>query len=72
MAVGLIGWSGAWQPWQLFLAAIPSAVGWATTSGAARNAIVARWFDRDVRKRWAWRSMVQVSGALCSYLFGFS
>jgi MFS family permease len=47
MAVGLVGWSGAWQPWQLFVAAIPSAAGWATTSGAALNAIVARWFERD-------------------------
>jgi len=47
MAIGLIGWSGAWEPWQLFVAAIPSAAGWATTSGAALNAIVARWFDRD-------------------------
>lgn len=47
MAVGLIGWSGAWQPWQLFVAAVPSAAGWAATSGAALNAIVARWFDRD-------------------------
>jgi MFS family permease len=47
MAVGLVGWSHAWQPWQLFLAAIPSAAGWATTSGAALNAIVARWFERD-------------------------
>jgi MFS family permease len=47
MAVGLSAWSGAWQPWQLFAAAVPSAAGWATTSGAALNAIVARWFDRD-------------------------
>ena len=47
MGIGLIGWSGAWQPWQLFVAAVPSAAGWATTSGAALNAIVARWFERD-------------------------
>jgi MFS family permease len=47
MAIGLVGWSSACQPWQLFLAAIPSAAGWATTSGAALNAIVARWFERD-------------------------
>ncbi|MGY3615583.1 MFS transporter [Bradyrhizobium sp. USDA 10063] len=47
MAIGLAGWSGAWEPWQLFLAAVPSAAGWATTSGAALNAIVARWFERD-------------------------
>lgn len=46
-AVGLVGWSVAYQPWQLFVAAVPSAAGWATTSGAALNAIVARWFDRD-------------------------
>ncbi len=46
-ALGLLGWSSAWQPWHLFAAAVPSAVGWATTSGAALNAIVARWFDRD-------------------------
>ena len=72
MGIGLIGWSGAWQPWQLFVAAVPSAAGWAATSGAALNAIVARWFERDRRKRWAWHSMAQVSGALCSYRYGFS
>jgi MFS family permease len=47
MAIGLIGWSGAWESWQLFLAAVPSAAGWATTSGAALNAIIARWFERE-------------------------
>jgi MFS family permease len=47
MAIGLLGWSGASEPWQLFLAAVPSAAGWATTSGATLNAIVARWFERD-------------------------
>jgi MFS family permease len=47
MAVGLVGWSGAWQPWQLFVAAIPSSAGWAATSGAAVNAIVSRWFERE-------------------------
>jgi len=47
MAVGLIGWSGSREPWQLFLAAIPSAGGWAATSGAALNAIIAVWFERD-------------------------
>jgi cyanate permease len=46
-AAGLILWSGAREPWQLFAAAIPSGAGWAVTSGAALNTIVARWFDRD-------------------------
>jgi predicted MFS family arabinose efflux permease len=53
MGLGLVAWSGAWQPWQLFVAAIPSAAGWATTSGAALNAIVARWFERDRPKAMA-------------------
>jgi cyanate permease len=46
-AIGVILWSNPREPWQLFLAAIPSAAGWAMTSGAALNAIVAKWFDRD-------------------------
>jgi MFS family permease len=46
-AAGLILWSNSREPWQLFVAAIPSAAGWAMTSGAALNAIVAKWFDRD-------------------------
>jgi cyanate permease len=46
-AAGLILWSNSREPWQLFAAAIPSGTGWAMTSGAALNAIVARWFDRD-------------------------
>jgi MFS family permease len=47
MAAGLMLWSSSREPWQLFVAAIPSAAGWAMTSGAALNAIVAKWFDRD-------------------------
>jgi MFS family permease len=46
-AAGLILWSNSREPWQLFAAAIPSGAGWAMTSGAALNALVARWFDRD-------------------------
>jgi len=46
-ALGLILWSNAREPWQLFAAAIPSGAGWAMTSGAALNAMVAKWFDRD-------------------------
>jgi MFS family permease len=46
-AAGLIAWSNAREPWQLFAAAIPSGAGWAMTSGAALNAMVTKWFDRD-------------------------
>lgn len=46
-AAGLFAWSGAWQPWQLFAAAAFSGAGWAATSGAALNAMIAPWFDRE-------------------------
>jgi MFS family permease len=45
-AAGLLGWSCAQAPWQLFLAAPVSGTGWALTSGAALNAMVAPWFVR--------------------------
>ena len=45
-AGGLSAWSWAWQPWHLFAAAALSGVGWAVTSGAALNAVIAPWFER--------------------------
>ena len=45
-ALGALGWAGAQQPWQLFPAALVSGAGWAATSGAAINAMVAPWFER--------------------------
>jgi MFS family permease len=44
--LGLLAWSNAQEPWQLFAAALPSSAGWAATSGAALNAMVAPWFDQ--------------------------
>lgn len=46
-AVGLLGWSLATEPWQLFAVAIVSGGGWALTSGAAINAMIAPWFERE-------------------------
>jgi MFS family permease len=46
-AVGVVGWATAQQPWQLFLVALVSGAGWAATSGAAINSMVASWFERD-------------------------
>jgi len=46
-ALGVITWSLAQAPWQLFAAALLTGAGWATTSSAAINAMVARWFERD-------------------------
>jgi hypothetical protein len=46
LAVGVIGWSIASAPWQLFSAALLSGAGWVTMGVAAINAIVAPWFIR--------------------------
>lgn len=45
--LGAIAWASAQQPWQLVPAVMLSGAGWAATSGAALNAMVAPWFDRD-------------------------
>jgi MFS family permease len=46
LAFGILCWSVALVPWQLFAAAGVSGVGWAATSGAAIIAMVSPWFDR--------------------------
>ncbi|HTK02099.1 MAG TPA: MFS transporter, partial [Bordetella sp.] len=43
-AVGVFGWATAWQPWQLFVAALLSGAGWVAMGAVAVNAIVARWY----------------------------
>lgn len=45
--IGAIAWAEAARPWHLVPALLFSAAGWAATSGAALNAIVAPWFDRE-------------------------
>lgn len=47
LAIGIIAWSQVREAWQLFPAALLSGAGWAATSGAAINAMIARWFERD-------------------------
>ena len=46
LALGILGWAEAAAPWQLFLAAFVSGIGWATMGAAAVNAVVATWFVR--------------------------
>lgn len=46
-ALGIIGWSMSASLPHLFAAAILSGSGWALTSGAAINAMIAPWFDKD-------------------------
>jgi hypothetical protein len=45
-ALGMLCWALAFEPWQLFPAALVSGAGWAMTSAAAINAMVAPWFYR--------------------------
>lgn len=46
-AIGIVGWANAREIWQLFPIALLSGIGWAATSGAAINAVVAPWFDKE-------------------------
>jgi MFS family permease len=47
LAVGVVGWAVAREPWQLFIAVLLSGGGWVTMGAAAVNAIVAPWFVRS-------------------------
>lgn len=47
LAIGLVGWSMAELPWQLFAATLLTGCGWVTLGAAAVNAIIAPWFVRD-------------------------
>ncbi len=46
LALGVLGWALAAQPWQLIAAAVFSGAGWVAMGAAALNAIVAPWFQR--------------------------
>jgi hypothetical protein len=65
-AIGLLGWGLAQEPWQLFAATLPSGAGWAMTSGAALNAMIAPWF---VRRRPAALAMAFNGASIGGVLF---
>jgi hypothetical protein len=46
LALGVVGWALAREPWQLYIAAVLGGGGWVTMSAAALNAIVSPWFVR--------------------------
>ena len=46
LALGVAGWSLAQAPWQLYLAAVISGMGWVALGAAAVNALIAPWFVR--------------------------
>lgn len=49
-AIGAVAWTNAQQAWQLVPALLLSGIGWSAMSGAALNAMVAPWFERDRSK----------------------
>ncbi|WP_447921029.1 MFS transporter [Achromobacter aegrifaciens] len=46
LALGVGGWATAAQPWQLYVAALFSGMGWVTLGAAAVNALISPWFVR--------------------------
>ena len=44
LALGILGWAVAQEPWQLLLATFLSGAGWVAMGAAAVNAIVAPWY----------------------------
>jgi hypothetical protein len=66
IAVGILGWSTATEPWQLFVATALSGAGWGAMSAAAINAIVSPWF---VRTRPAALAMAYNGGSIGGVIF---
>ncbi len=66
IAVGILGWSTAGEPWHLFLATALSGAGWGAMSAAAINAIVSPWF---VRTRPAALAMAYNGGSIGGVIF---
>lgn len=46
LALGVLGWSLAARPWQLYAASLLSGAGWVTLGAAGINAMIAPWYDR--------------------------
>ncbi len=66
LALGVIGWALAAEPWQLLGAALASGAGWVTLGAAAINAMVSPWF---VRKRPAALSMAYNGASIGGVIF---
>jgi hypothetical protein len=66
LAVGILGWSSATAPWQLFVSTLFSDAGWAAMGAAPVNAIVSPWF---VRTRLAALSMAYNGASIGGVVF---
>ena len=70
LALGTLGWALAAEPWQLFIAAAVSGIGWSATSAATINAIIAPWFvrARPAALGWAYNG-ASIGGVIFSPLW---
>jgi len=66
LAIGVVGWSIASRPWNLFAAAVLSGAGWVAMGAAAVNAIIALWF---VQRRPAALSMAYNGASVGGVVF---
>lgn len=66
LALGVVGWAVARDPWQLLAATLASGAGWVAMGAAAVNAIVAPWF---VQKRPAALSMAYNGASIGGVVF---
>ncbi|MBB1628923.1 MFS transporter [Achromobacter sp. UMC71] len=66
LALGVSGWARADAPWQLYVAALFSGMGWVTLGPAAVNALIAPWF---VRRRPAVLGMAYNGASLGGVIF---
>lgn len=66
LALGVYGWAVAAQPYQLFIAALLSGLGWVTMGAAAVNAAIAPWF---VSKRPAALAMAYNGASIGGVIF---
>ena len=66
LALGVLGWAAAGEPWQLLLATLLSGAGWVAMGAAAVNAIIAPWF---VHKRPAALSMAYNGASIGGVVF---
>jgi len=66
LALGVLGWAEAREPWQLFLATLLSGAGWVPLGAAGINAMVSPWF---VARRPAALSMAYNGASIGGVIF---
>jgi hypothetical protein len=63
LALGVMGWAFALEPWQLLLATLLSGSGWVALGAAGINAMVSPWFASGL-PHWHWPITARALAAL--------